>query len=778
MSLHLRIGPPGSGKTEALLREAREVARSGGRVWWVGLPAQRAHLLRRATRDGPLLGFEPFTLQQLAYRLLADAMRMRPLVIGTGRLALVGEALLEVRSEPPNPGEARLFAYAIAEAKRFGVRPEALPGDDAERKRLRAVYAAYERLKGEQVDYDDVRRDALALAEDGPPVESPALLVVDGLRELGPLDWRLLRALSAHLDVRLALAEAPPGAEPDEKLPAREDGPRACHLFANPVAEARWVLRSLKRDLAEGADPLDLAVILPEREARAFLSLADEYGLPLMDETPRSLADEPRGRRLLDLLELPDHPTASRLLAVPELQPLGAAALDRGLAGGEAVAALADELGLGPVWGDWLRLLEVGGDEMAWARKLLEQGLGEPGGAEPGPAKLPNERFRELALRCAKEAQRVASGAHFRAWWAALLQETLLPDRPPAGIALLGPTQASGRRFRRAYLMRAVQGAYATGETEDYFVPEEERATLPRVFERLGLPRRFQGRDAALLAELRQRADELVVTLPEGDQGGPRLPEPVLLGGLRPEPAPEVPAGSRLELADGDGYHAPREPVPLGAPTLERLRRYDACHFRGWAEGRLEARDAEPEPWWVGFRRELCQTRSLSEARRAELAQRWPRAATWLSAHATTLSGLTFGVRLGPDDGPVARLDAARREDGVAVLVRFVGPDDAPDAAAAAEALAERWNEWWAAGWLLERHRHQVQRVHLRVWPIGGDGHEVVEGGLQRPDARVRRSAARAGQVLRAWRAGDVEPKPGFLCRDCAVFDLCREGRR
>ena len=58
----------------------------------------------------------------------------------------------------------------------------------------------------------------------------------------------------------------------------------------NPITEARWVLRSLKRDLAKGFSPLDLAVVMPQRNVKAFLSLADEYDLPIMNEVPESLS--------------------------------------------------------------------------------------------------------------------------------------------------------------------------------------------------------------------------------------------------------------------------------------------------------------------------------------------------------------------------------------------------------------------------------------------------------------------------------------------------------
>jgi ATP-dependent helicase/nuclease subunit B len=116
MSFELLVGPPGSGKTHALLERSRELTAGGARVWWVGLPSQRASFYRRATRQGALLGLEFQTLQQVYYRMLAHARLLRPLIVGTGRLALVGEALARELNALPVPGEARLFAGAIAEA--------------------------------------------------------------------------------------------------------------------------------------------------------------------------------------------------------------------------------------------------------------------------------------------------------------------------------------------------------------------------------------------------------------------------------------------------------------------------------------------------------------------------------------------------------------------------------------------------------------------------------------------------------------------------------------
>ena len=131
----------------------------------------------------------------------------------------MGEALAEVAGAVPAPGEARLFAQAIAEAKRYAVGPDGVTGegglgngglsdgglgdgglgdDDPERRRLARVFAAYERRKrasDDAWDYDDFRAGARRLAETAPEACEADLVIVDGFRELGPLELRLFRAL-------------------------------------------------------------------------------------------------------------------------------------------------------------------------------------------------------------------------------------------------------------------------------------------------------------------------------------------------------------------------------------------------------------------------------------------------------------------------------------------------------------------------------------------------------------------------------------------------------
>ena len=781
--MNLLIGPAGAGKTERLLGRARGAMREGKRVWWVGLPGQRAYVYRRATQAGALLGLEFLSSQRVYYRLLARALKLKPLVVGTGRVALVGEALLELRGELPAPGEARLFTRAIAEAKRYGLSHEDVRTKDEETKRFREVFGAYEAVKGERWDYDDFRTEALRLARLGEARPEADVIIVDGFREVGPLELDLYKALGQTTELWLSLPEAPPGEAATETLletlPPRLNGALAAHRAPNPVSEARWVLRSLKRDLAEGFDPLELAVILPEREVRAFLTLADEYGVPTMDETPKALADTLPGRLLLDLLELPDHPSASKLLALPELAPLAKAALGRGVAGLQAISALAQELGLEGRLKRWLAVLEPSGervgDELAWAEELLNTSLADLRRDGEGP--LDWGRFKDHALQRAKEASRIARGASFRAWWAALLHETFVFDRPRGGVAVLTATLASGRRFGRAYLMRAVEGAYSVGEREDYFVPEDDRRSLEVVFARYGLPKRFGGRDRGLYAELLTRADEVIVTYPEADQGGPLVPQRELVGAA-PTSLPEVAAASPLELP-GAPYRASLAPLNLGTISLQHLMRYDRCAFQYWAESRLKEEDEAP--WWLALLNEMRDYTRLTTARLGTLRATYPDAAAWLDVYETELSRLLFGVTLPEtplEGGPYARLDATLRQGSEVIFYRFVAPGAVGDAASAQAYLKGRWNELWAAGYTLERYRGRVSGVRLVVWPIGGEPVDAFGGAITSPLRLIKSSQYKAERAYRRFAAGDLSPSPGFICRACRVSDVCREGQR
>jgi ATP-dependent helicase/nuclease subunit B len=804
--LKLLVAPPASGKTSYLIELARETALSGKRVWWVGLPSQRSYVYRRATEKGAVLGLEFLSSQQVYYRFLANALKLKPLVVGTGRLALVGEALKELRQELPAPGEARLFAQAIAEIKRFGLDYKGIAGNDEESKRLRDVFRRYEAVKGDKWDYDDFRLEAFNFAECMEKKPEAELIIVDGFREIGPLELRIYKALAKHTVVWLSLPQAPPNEVPTQgnefieeqrrlrfhrmfsaQEPSERTEPMAvAHIVPytraifyrapNPVSESRWVLRSLKKDLAEGMDSLDLAVILPEREVKAFISLADEYGVPLMDETPKALADTIPGRLLLDLLELPDYPTASKLLAIPELAPLANQALNKGIGGLEAINVLAAELELGSVWQKWFGVLQGAEDNpLEWAEQLLETTLPEL--RKDLLKDLSWEAFKKQALQRAKEASSLGKGASFRAWWGALLQESFMFDQPKGGVALVTATLVSGRQFQKAYLMHAVEGAYTVGEGEDYFIPEEYRGSLETSFARLGLPKRFLGRDQFLYAELLTRAKEMVITFPEADQGGPLVPEVGLIDLSKAERLPLLPAASRLELPSSSSYRADFKFLKHGSISLQKLQRYDQCGFRYWAEERIKNND--PLPWWRKMLDEMRDYKRLNVARFEVLKGSYPEAAVWLNDYAEKLEGLQFGETVSQEeDGFRAYIDAVVRSGNEIHFYRFVEPGLIKTTAEAAEYIDGRWNELWSTGNILERYKGRISKVQVWIWPILAEPIACYDGGITYLWKRIATCQKKVASAYERFASGDTLPKPGFHCRECNVFDVCREGKR
>lgn len=767
--MHLLIGPPASGKTTRLLQEAQQVLRQKQRVWWLGLPHQRSYIYRRVASDlGPSLGLEVLTLQRMYYRLLAANFGLRPILTGPGRVALVGEALMD-GERLPSPGEARLFSRAIAEAKRFGLGPNDLPILDSETRRLRRCYSRYEELKGAwgRWDYDDFRSAALQLVENHPYnlEEGLGLVVLDGLREITPLELRFLRALSQKIKVWVSLPQGLPGLA-SESTPYRSLVEHKIYRATNPVAEARWVMRSVKRDLALGLAASDIALIAPQGRHAALLSLAQEYGIPLQSAAPVTAANTPEGRLLLNLLDLPDYPSPSRLLAIAELAPLGRAALEQGIGGREAMLKLAHELGLGDFLRNWLDRLEPSGDLEVWARSLLNS--------------LPQITgpYKELLLERAKEAVRIAVGADFRHWWAALISETYQAVPPPAGVALLPPNLAGGVRYSKLYLLHAVEGAYGGAEHEDYFVPEEFRLPLASLLERVGLPHRLQGRDLWLLQELRSRAANVVITYSAADPSGPLQAEPHLV--TNPQPLPTLPPSSPLEGGEPLSYQAPLGTALLPLPLVEGLRHYNECGFRFWAQHRLGHTSTDE---WQVLIKALHQIERLNPARLESLKTRFPTAAGWLEAHQETLNALTFGLRFPARSEIQAHIDAGSNRQGKVSLYSFCPPIESLNphvlAQQARRWIGARWSEVWAAGQMLEHTPQQVKTVVLWVWPVLGSPVQVFPQPLDRASIRSQWGwrQNKIDTALERFKSGVFEPNPGFHCRGCPVRDVCRKGK-
>lgn len=722
------LGPPASGKTRLALELAREALARRQRVVWVGLPHQRAYLYRLLGEEGAFLGLEFLSFQALYYRVLAEAGRLGPLLPGAGRVALVAEALRAFSPEVA-PGEARLFARAIAELKRFGLSPFALP-KEGEAGRLRRVYFRYERLKGRALDYDDFRHRALrAPLRLFPP---PGLVVVDGFREIGPLDLRFLRRLAAQVPVLLTLERLPEGLEPWRELSPRPVRKRVWAL-ANPVEEARYLLRALKRALApralggEGLSPEEILVVAPEGRIGGLLLLQEEYGLPLSDGRERALAEGEEGERVLALLN--PVPTGRDLLALG-FTALGRRALRLGLAGEEALAVLAEREGLLEEWQAFLALRTPGPDLLAWGEAVLER-LGVAV-KEPFLSRL------RLALRVDR--------ANPLAWWRSLLLDETLPPEPVRGVPLLPPLRATGVRARRAYVLEWVAGRYTLGEGEDYFLLEElrERGLLR------SLPRRLRGLDPLFQEEMATRGEEVFLLYPEAGLSG--LYEPLERG----ERPPPLPPASALEVL-------PQEPFPLSPlrasgppPHLEALRRLRECPFRAYAE-RFGLREGGEALGWHLF----------PEGK--EALSRHPEVGPWLQAHGAHLEGMRFWVWWQGAHFPL-RLDGVRREGGTIHLYRLLPRGAEPDLGP-----QRRWTEWYALGALLQRG--DVEAVHLWVWPFLGTPRPYRPRPFRKGESipALREVRDQAEKALALWQQGVFSPRPGPHCYACGLADVCRK---
>ncbi|GAA5338048.1 PD-(D/E)XK nuclease family protein [Thermus antranikianii] len=725
--LYPLLGPPASGKTTLAREWALEVLNRRGRVYWVGLPHQRAYVYRLFGGEEAVLGLEFMSFQALYYRVLAEVGRLGPLLPGAGRVALVGEALRSLYGEGVAPGEARLFARAIAELKRYGLSPFALP-KEGEAGRLRRVYLAYERLKGKALDYDDFRHRAGRVPLRLFP--RPDLVVVDGFREVGPLDLRFLKRLAQEVPVLLTLELLPEDLKPWRVLSSRPVRKQVLAL-ANPVEESRYLLRALKRALVpremggEGLDPWEVLVVAPEERIGGLLLLKDEYGLPLFDGRERALADTEEGERVLALLN--PYPTGRDLLVLG-FSRLGRKALRLGLAGEEALEALAEREGLGEEWRAFQELRTPGPDVLAWAEGALEH-LGVSL-KEPFLSRL------RLALR--------ADRGNPLAWWRSLLLDESLSPEPNRGVSLLPPLRAMGVRARRAYVLEWVAGRYSLKEGEDYFLLEElrERGLLK------GLVRRLRGLDPLFREEVSTRGEEVFLLYPEAGPSGLHLP---LERGDRPE---ALPPASRLEALPHNSF-AP--PLPSGQeppPHLEVLRRFRECPFRAYVERfGLKVRDGA-----LGWHLLPAELERL-------LAH--PEVGLWLEAHRAHWEGMRFWFSL-PGKPPL-RLDGVRREGNVVHLYRLLPQDGEPDLDP-----QKRWTEWYALGVLV--NRKDVAEVRLWIWPwMGRPSLQYRQSSDKELPKAVGEVRKRAREAYQLWRQGAFPPKPGPYCHTCGLEDLCRK---
>lgn len=596
------VGPAGSGKTRRALAAAAERLRkpTPHRVAVVTLPQARRHLLARFAREqGGAPGLKVLHWQALYTEVLAELGRLGPPLDSLERIALVGEALREEEGRTPGPGEANLFTRAIAELKRFGIAPEDVPAPDAEAIRLKAVYARYEALRaaGRYQDPDDRRREALEHL--GELERLPyATLIVDGFRELSPVEVRFLRAYSEHGgEVLVTAPEEIPTLEVGERLPESSVTLKR-YALPNVIEEARWVMAQVKALLLEGTHPDDIVVVTPPGLAGHYRHFAERFGVPLADEHAESLAQLDEGYHLIGKLALPDHPTADALRRVSGLEPLAGRMYALGVSGLEPARRLAEELGLEEVFEGVIAGLapEPGEDPEDWVRRMVTE-----------DEELKSSPWADELMRAGFLATRFINGSDYdpsrmRDWWRALLN-VLRPVRrdATAGVVFTTATRLGGRRFEHAFVAGAHAGAYLSGEREDYFLPDEPGVRLPweEAFAALGLPERLRNRTLTLWDELRGSGRTTTLSFPLAHAGGPLEPEVALLGARKEEvplakPAPH-PAPRR-----GGAYAPPKIAVSFPFRHVDQLRELDNCGYRAFLD-RMNLVEGDELPEWYGF---------------------------------------------------------------------------------------------------------------------------------------------------------------------------------
>ena len=837
-TLELLTGPAGSGKTRNAVNRALESAKRGERVIVLTLPNQRAQFLERLAANGPSLGVEVTNLQNIAYRLLDRLGENRPVVLNPGRVALTARILERTLERSIGPGEARLYARAVAECKRFGFVPETTgePYQDT----LAQVYAGYEAalVASDLQDLDDVRLRLTALLETQ-PLELGAHLIVDGYRSFNPSEVEVIRALSNI--ARSSLVTLPAGS-PDTHLEAwahplrpteiraidsrlnasvkRLDGsgkpwaglPKTVCLetYSNPVEEARATLRQIKTLMHEGARAQDIAIVIPNPVfVRVLEALGREYSVPIAPETQGGALETPDGRKLEALLAAParDYPVRElRALSglEPDLAILADALEQAGVAAGSSAYPLVcfDLDALAAL--ERVRVIaqppETGtaAELVAWFEALLERFVRDAPFAESARVIA-----REAARILEPTSQTSMTGAGFTDWLRNLLS-SLQVTHPDAGrgVAVVTAEEISGRRFDHVFVIGATDGAYKSGDGEDFFVPEEQRDQLEQLLRLIpGLPEKLNGLEDSSFFDVLTRANSsLHVSHPRAERGASLRPHPRIVqlgaGGKNSSEPPFTASTLELAAVAHQPTNQPRaawQIKPHSTARANDLERAAQCNLRSWADAVLPTparasglvTDELLRSWGSKMRRAKWKGEdtnaleavpeehkdrlaSLASGFRSRLEQviearvpGQPGVDVQLGYRAN-LDGIEFtldGVRFKRDPSGQIRSSEIFRvlEDAADGYSQFMNP--------------ERQREWWFAHAMAERG----SIVTFWAWDLNNQPKFVMN--LEKPYAqrRLAESLVALEKTKRALETGILSANPGFHCRLCAQRDICRE---
>ena len=836
--VRLITGPAASGKTLAAVRYAQVCAAKRERVIVLTLPAQRSQWLERLAGEGASLGVEVTNLQNVCYRMLDRLGENKAVVLNPGRIALTARALEIVLERRVSPGEARLYARAIAECKRFSAVPHAT--GDAYQDTLARVSGEYTRLleQFDLQDLDDVRIRATTLLQSG-TLELGAHLIVDGYRTFAKSELEAIRTLSGI--AQSALVTLPSGA-PDtmreawahplrhSELEAIARGLGAMHsrlegtgkpwrglpvtverhVHPNPVSEARAALRRVKQLLHSGVRAQRIALVVPHPALiRVLEALAREYAVPVAPESLGSFLETSDGRVIDALLSAPAREYPARELRTlarlePSLSRLADALEARGIAaGGAAYPLLMDdppalaaleriEALAAPAHGTPAQLLE-------WFEALIE-------------GVVSDLSLRDSARVTAREALRIlggdvvdggaaVDGAVFADWLRSLLGTVSVPH-PDAGrgVALLGSDEISGRRYQYVFALGVVDGAYRAGELEDFFVPEDERNALTDLLRgQPGLPERLAGLEDSALYDVLTRADDAVyISSPRAERGTSLRPHPRLTQLGAAVPLEPVVTASPLEYAHASVKDALEELIlehGVGALQITKatdLERFAQCGLRAWAELRLPVK-IDGHGLVPGSLLDSWTRRQRSNVWRSGGKSTLEVAPT---EHHSILEKLSPAFRAQLQGAVEARVPPVPKLDGIKLGhkdsvegieylldgVRFK-PSDENIKLIEVYRHVENVEDGYAKLMQDDRHREwwyaHAQRgnglgVNLMVMDFRSPPKRPFDLSKPYAVARLEKSALVLEAVRHDLERGVVRASPGFHCGACAYRDLCR----
>ena len=330
-------GPPGSGKTEALVRRAAERCAADPFAPTLALVPTSRHgdqfRRRVVARCGVALNLDVTTPAFFARRHAGEAVPAAEvaaeLLRRTARERIEAGGAARFAPLAGTPGLDALLERAVAELVSARADPAALAAaaaraGDADHAALADVLGAYLGSLAERGWRDPREAPTIAAEAVAGGADVPGLVLVDGFEFLGPRELGLAAALAERAGVVVALDAAggerarwtaerlvalAPGAARETLSPRPAAARVTAHAASDSEAQLRGIARAIKRALAADAAlrPSDFAVTF--RQAAPHLALARrvfaEYELPFDPAAGERLAARPFGAWALALLRLP-----------------------------------------------------------------------------------------------------------------------------------------------------------------------------------------------------------------------------------------------------------------------------------------------------------------------------------------------------------------------------------------------------------------------------------------------------------------------------------------